>query len=57
MSAGFKLCRKNLNLLALLGTRIYGTFYNDTSKIGRIILSNIKFILSHLTFGSRSIII
>lgn len=40
MSAGVEPCRKNLTLPALLGTRIYGTFYNEALRRSAVMLNS-----------------
>lgn len=40
MSAGVEPCRKNLTSPALLGTRIYGTFYDETLRRSAIMLNS-----------------
>lgn len=40
MSAGLVPCRKNLISPALLGTRIYGTFYNEALRRSAVVLNS-----------------
>lgn len=40
MSAGVEPCRKNLTSPALLGTRIYGTFYDETLRRSAVMLNS-----------------